>query len=66
MSFGAVVQQVILQVWPHEVVSGGGGDVDTDDGLWHDTSYFTNDDGLWHDAAYFPEDDGLWHDTAYF
>jgi len=41
-------------------------DRDTDDGLWHDASYFSSDDGLWHDASYFNEDDGLWHDTIYF
>lgn len=40
--------------------------VNTDDGLWHDESYFTDDDGLWHDEAYFSEDDGLWHDEIYF
>jgi hypothetical protein len=38
----------------------------TDDGLWHDDSFFSGDDGLWHDDAYFVEDDGLWHDDIYF
>lgn len=39
---------------------------ESDDGLWHDTSYFDGDDGLWHDAIYFDGDDGLWHDDIYF
>jgi hypothetical protein len=38
----------------------------TDDGLWHDNSYFSGDDGLWHDNSYFSGDDGLWHDNSYF
>lgn len=64
---GAVMQQVVLQMWPHEVKDGSPPvDTDNDDGLWHDTSYFGSDDGLWHDASYFPSDDGLWHDGIYF
>ena len=62
---GASIQQIILQILPHDVgPTGGGGN--SDDGLWHDNAYFNDDDGLWHDNAYFAEDDGNWHDNAYF